>query len=205
MSEKKTADRILDAADALFGEVGFDGVSVRDVAERADVNKASVFYYYNSKGELFRTVLERYYKHQHEALREAFEQTEGSLRDRFHRGMDAYFDFVAENHRYPRLVQHILTSDSEQIEFIQRSLSPLFNWIDDQLTGLTPESGPLSAEQFFVTISGAVLTYFTYEPGLKEKWGGEMLSEAALEERREHLHWMIDVFIERLQERNSKG
>jgi len=201
MSDTKTADRILDAADALFGEVGFDGVSVRDVAERADVNKASVFYYYNSKGELFRTVLERYYEHQHEALREAFEQTSGSLRERFHRGMDAYFDFVAENHRYPRLVQRILTSDSQQVEFIQRSLSPLYDWIGEQLEEVAPEEGPLATRQFFVTISGAVLTYFTYEPALKDRW--EMLSDEALEERRDHLHWMIDVFIDRLEERDA--
>lgn len=202
MSEKKTSDRILDAADALFGEVGFDGVSVRDVAERADVNKASVFYYYNSKAELFRTVLERYYEHQREALREAFEQTSGSLRERFHRGMDAYFDFVAENHRYPRLVQRILTSDSQQVEFIQQSLSPLFDWIEEQLGELAPDEGPLAARQFFVTISGAVLTYFTYEPAMHEEW--KMLSDEALEERRDHLHWMIDVFIDRLEERTQR-
>ena len=198
-----TSDRILDAADTLFGEVGYDGVSVRDVAERADVNKASVFYYYNSKAELFEKVLDRYYKHQHAALEEAFEQTEGPVRDRIHRVMDAYLDFVIENHRYPRLVQNILTSDSEKISFIRRSLTPMFDWVKKNFEPVTPQEGPLAARHFFVTISGAVLTYFTYQAGLEEEWGEEMMSEEALEERRDHLHWMIDVFFDALESRNS--
>lgn len=198
-----TADRILDAADTLFGDVGFDGVSVRDVAERADVNKASVFYYYNSKAELFQNVLERYYEHQHAALQEAFDRTEGPVRDRMHRMMDAYLDFVIENHRYPRLVQNILTSDSEQISFIRRSLAPMFDWVKENFSEVAPLDGPLAARHFFVTISGAVLTYFTYRAGLEEEWGGDMMSDDALEERREHLHWLIDVFLDSLEKEQT--
>ena len=46
---KKTPIRILEAADKLFSQIGFDGVSVNDVAVEARVNKASVFYHFGNK------------------------------------------------------------------------------------------------------------------------------------------------------------
>src|SRR5256885_8471488 len=46
----------------LFCERGYEGVSARDVAERASVNKALVFYHFGSKAKLFDRVIERYYE-----------------------------------------------------------------------------------------------------------------------------------------------
>ena len=36
----------------MFAERGFDGVSVRDIVQAAEVNLAAVSYYFGSKGEL---------------------------------------------------------------------------------------------------------------------------------------------------------
>lgn len=43
---------ILTAAAELFGERGYDAVSLDDVAERLDVTKGSLYYYFASKDEL---------------------------------------------------------------------------------------------------------------------------------------------------------
>lgn len=48
---------ILDAAQELFSEHGYDAVSVRDVAARAGVSHALVHRYLGGKAELFRAVL----------------------------------------------------------------------------------------------------------------------------------------------------
>ena len=53
------ADRILDAAEDLFSKRGFDGVTVREVAELANVDPALAHYYFTSKQGLFDAVLER--------------------------------------------------------------------------------------------------------------------------------------------------
>ncbi|HEY3686434.1 MAG TPA: TetR family transcriptional regulator [Streptosporangiaceae bacterium] len=52
-----TRRRILDAARDLFAEHGYDHVSVRAIAERADVNLALINRYFGSKRELFHEVL----------------------------------------------------------------------------------------------------------------------------------------------------
>jgi AcrR family transcriptional regulator len=47
-----TKTRILDAAEKLFGEKGFDATSLRDITAEADVNLAAVNYHFQSKESL---------------------------------------------------------------------------------------------------------------------------------------------------------
>ncbi|WP_028927000.1 TetR/AcrR family transcriptional regulator [Pseudonocardia acaciae] len=49
---------ILSVAAALFGERGYDGVSLDDIAERLDVTKGSLYYYFASKDELVTAAIE---------------------------------------------------------------------------------------------------------------------------------------------------
>lgn len=52
-------DRILDAAEALFAERGFDGVTLRQIASSAGVDVALANYHFGKKLELFNAVFER--------------------------------------------------------------------------------------------------------------------------------------------------
>ncbi|GAA5050178.1 AcrR family transcriptional regulator [Thermocatellispora tengchongensis] len=51
---RRTERRILDAARALFAEVGFERTTIRAVARTAEVDPALVMQYFGSKQELFR-------------------------------------------------------------------------------------------------------------------------------------------------------
>lgn len=48
-----TREEILAAARSVFGELGFDGATVRLVAARADVDAALIYHYFGSKQQLF--------------------------------------------------------------------------------------------------------------------------------------------------------
>ncbi len=50
-SEKQV--QIMEAAETLFAEKGFNGTSVRDISEKAGVNLAMISYYFGSKDKLF--------------------------------------------------------------------------------------------------------------------------------------------------------
>src|SRR5882724_1371308 len=54
-----TKARILDAAEALFMEHGFEATSLRQITATAGVNLAAVNYHFGSKEELFQAVLTR--------------------------------------------------------------------------------------------------------------------------------------------------
>src|ERR1700692_2586876 len=57
MTDTKT--RILDTAEKLFGEKGFESTSLRDITARAHVNLAAVNYHFQSKDSLIDAVIQR--------------------------------------------------------------------------------------------------------------------------------------------------
>ena len=54
-----TKNRLLDSAEGLFAESGFDGVSARDITKLANCNVASINYYFSSKENLYNEVCRR--------------------------------------------------------------------------------------------------------------------------------------------------
>ena len=55
----RTALQILDAAEDLFGEYGFSGTTLRDVATRVGIQIPSLYNHFESKEALYAAVLER--------------------------------------------------------------------------------------------------------------------------------------------------
>lgn len=196
--KKERAEQILAAADELFGELGFAGVSMRDVAVGAGVNKALLFYYFGSKEALFEAVLERYYAAHRAAFEHAFSGDQ-PLRARIHRVLDAYLDFIDANRRYPRLVQSVISGAPGHHSLIENNLRVLFRFVDVALASTAPADGPQSARHLFVTLSGAVINYFTYAPVLEGMWGSDPLSPPAIAERRAHLHWLVETLLDALE------
>ncbi len=193
-----TAARILAAAEALLAERGYDGVSMREVAERAGVNKALIFYYYRSKESLFDAVLDRYYG-AHAAALEVARSAGGTVRERVHRMLDAYVDFMDAHEAYPRLVQLEILRGGPHLPRIRENLGRLYEWVAHTLGGLVSQSGPTSARQLALSISGLVVNYYTYAPALGAAWrGADPLGKAARAERRAHLHWVLDAILDRL-------
>jgi AcrR family transcriptional regulator len=74
-------ERILDAAEELFGARGFYGVTLREVAMQAGADTALLHYYFKGKAELFNSVLgrraEQVNKTRMESL-EAYERAHGN-------------------------------------------------------------------------------------------------------------------------------
>ena len=59
MDSHPTRDALLDAAEELFAERGFDGTSLRAVTRSAGANLAAVHYHFGSKEDLVHAVLRR--------------------------------------------------------------------------------------------------------------------------------------------------
>ncbi|MVE32314.1 TetR/AcrR family transcriptional regulator [Vibrio cholerae] len=55
-----TKEKILDVAEGLFAEYGFNDTSLRTITSKAEVNLASVNYHFGDKKTLVRAVLNRY-------------------------------------------------------------------------------------------------------------------------------------------------
>lgn len=58
-TSKNKRDEILDEAAKLFKRKGFNGTSMQDIAAEVGILKGSIYYYFNSKNEIFREVLHK--------------------------------------------------------------------------------------------------------------------------------------------------
>src|SRR5262245_41861999 len=81
MNEATTANtkaRILDAAEQLLSDLGFEGTSIRAIVGAADVNLAAIHYHFRSKEALLEAVLTRRITHVNEARLERLHAAEAA-------------------------------------------------------------------------------------------------------------------------------
>jgi TetR/AcrR family transcriptional regulator len=102
-------DRILDAASAEFAERGFSGTRVDEIARRAGVNKAMLYYHVGNKEKLYTAVLMRNFDRVSAVLEGARSQN-GSVPHRLRVLVDGLVRAVTANPDHPRIVMREVAS-----------------------------------------------------------------------------------------------
>ncbi len=100
----KTRAAILEAAEAVFAERGFDAARLEDIAERVGIRRASIVYHFRDKRELYEAVLDSVFGGLHQALAEVLGGPE-PLPERIEAGVSVWVDYVG---RRPTLASFIL-------------------------------------------------------------------------------------------------
>ena len=77
-TQTQTRERILDSAEHLFAQHGFEGASIRAIVEAAHVNLAAVHYHFKSKEALLEAVLTRRISLVNEARQLRLDQAEAA-------------------------------------------------------------------------------------------------------------------------------
>jgi AcrR family transcriptional regulator len=108
-------DRILDAASSVFAEKGFAGARVDDIASRAGVNKAMLYYHVGDKTALYSAVLLRNFERVRVALDEAL-ATGGSARARLEAVITALTRMVQRHPDHPRMMLREIASGAASLE-----------------------------------------------------------------------------------------
>ena len=108
----RDADRsraaILDAAERLFADQGYDATSLTQVGEGAGVSRGTPGYFFRTKSELYRAVLDRSLAEVREAVRVGRERALASNEspDAILAGaVSDYFDFLAARPYFIRLIE----------------------------------------------------------------------------------------------------
>lgn len=201
-----TQEKILQAADSMFGELGFEGASTRQIAELSGVNKALIHYHFRTKDELWGAVLDRYYERLGALLREPL-LADGDLRERLGRLLDTYVDFLAANRSFSNMVQREVAG-GRHVERIRAHMEPLFELggaLIGQAFPKTDGDSPLSGPHLLISFYGMVVTQFTYSPVLHGLLGRDPLGAESLEARKRHLGAMLDLILAALQQQAPRG
>jgi len=108
-------NRILDAASSVFAEKGFAGARVDDIAARAGINKAMLYYHVGDKTALYSAVLLRNFERVRVALDEAL-ATGGSARARLEAVITALTNMVQRHPDHPRMMLREIASGAASLE-----------------------------------------------------------------------------------------
>ncbi|MVN20115.1 TetR/AcrR family transcriptional regulator [Mucilaginibacter arboris] len=106
MEKEKTdkKDHILDVAEKVFSELGYDGASTRLISGEANVNMAMLNYYFGSKEGLFIAVFERKINLFRTLLQNINEDESLSSWNKLELYIDKYVDRVVANSCFQKLV-----------------------------------------------------------------------------------------------------
>src|SRR5512143_3853877 len=84
---------ILETSAKLFGEKGYKGVSIRDIAQACGLTNAALYYHFKNKDDLYLAVLQDAHQRAVATL-DAAARSGGSVRSRLKQLVDRYFEVM---------------------------------------------------------------------------------------------------------------
>jgi AcrR family transcriptional regulator len=97
-------DYILDVAERIFSEKGFDGASTRLISGEAGVNMAMLNYYFGSKEGLFLAIFERKISHFQNIMQNLGNDASLSAWDKMEKYVEMYGEKVVNNNCFQKLI-----------------------------------------------------------------------------------------------------
>ncbi len=133
---KDTSEKILTAAITVFEEKGFSGTRMQEIADKANINKALLHYYYKSKDKLFEIILIRAIQLLMPKLAMVFNSEDNFLK-KIENFVSVYIDILSEHPHIPAFVSHeINTNPKRLLKFIENSgvnITPFIQTIKQEI------------------------------------------------------------------------
>jgi AcrR family transcriptional regulator len=175
MTEKKqgdlTKERLLNKAEALFAQKGYDAVSVREITAAAHCNLAAVNYHFGNKQNLYLEVFRarwvprarRLQKHFREALAAYDSPSPTAVIQTLAQAFLAGPLSDEERYRHHQLISRELGQPTEAFELVANEvMRPFFKGLADTLRSVMPEG--LGKEHLMLNILSifAMVLYFNF-------------------------------------------
>jgi AcrR family transcriptional regulator len=119
--ERPPAERLLSAAEELFGERSYRRTTVAGICARAGIATGSFYSHFHSKSDIFAAVIRQINADLRTAMRTALAQTDGGQRARERVGFRAYFDLMSKRPWIYRIVREAeFVAPAEFKEYYER-------------------------------------------------------------------------------------
>lgn len=142
MTTDPEVERLIDTAERLFAELGYDSTSAQLIANAAGVDVSTLVAKAGDRPQLYRTVMMRAHNAEREALEHALARFDGT-RTGLLNLLDAYLDFYADNPQVLALWQHRWMGDAADVPGLEQLYSrPLALTVGEAVAPLIPEDVP---------------------------------------------------------------
>jgi TetR/AcrR family transcriptional regulator len=176
---KSTAERVLDAAEDLFAEKGYDATSLGDVADEVGIRSPSLYNHFKNKEALYSAVVERLLVKFNGPL---IEMIKGPIsRESVYEWLETFVSLHHENPNFARLLQHAALSGGPQTnELIERMFMPLFQPREpEDVTEYLNLGNPGLQPYAIMALNNIVMSYITMAPMYRDMLNEDPFSEAA--------------------------
>jgi TetR/AcrR family transcriptional regulator len=181
---------ILEAAAREFAQYGVDGARTDTIAHEAHVNKALLYYYFKDKETLYGAVLDAAFSGLKDKVFRVLDSP-SPPREKILQYVGAYFDFIASNQLYPRLMQGEMMrareGESQHIDKIIRNhIRPIFTRVSEVLReGIARgEFREVNPAHFVPSMVAMIVFYFSSAPVMQKIVGFNPLAPNRVAERR---------------------
>src|SRR5246127_4353038 len=181
---------ILEAAAHEFAQHGIAGARTDAIAREARVNKALLYYYFKDKETLYGAVLDDAFSGLKDTVLRVLDGNE-SPRNKIIAYVGAYFDFIASNQIYPKLMQREMMRAREgQSQHIDRLVKtyfqPIFKRVAELLhKGIADgEFRQVDPAHFVPSMVAMIVFYFSSAPGMQKIVRFNPLAPERIAERR---------------------
>jgi AcrR family transcriptional regulator len=133
---EQTGERILDAAEALFAQRGYEGTSLREIARQAGIKQPGLYNYFENKQALYAAVLDRALAPMADAMQIELSRTKPK---EIQTTLAAVMtDILLEHPKMAALFQRALQGEDESIgnRLIRRWLDRLFTQAIDTMQAI---------------------------------------------------------------------
>ena len=135
--EKQSKEQqILAAAEQEFLTRGYDGARTTSIAQAAGVTHAMLHYYFRTKEQLFERIVDEKFETMSHSMFAIMGDPSLPIVERIKGGIEAHFDFVAQNPLLPRFVINEIISRPERYDVLYKRVGAI---IDNVYRGLQSE------------------------------------------------------------------
>ncbi|WP_369049038.1 TetR/AcrR family transcriptional regulator [Tenacibaculum sp. UWU-22] len=167
--DNKTEEQILVAAQVIFQAKGMDGARMQEIADKANINKAMLHYYYRSKQLLFEAVFKKAFSLLAPQLN-AILNDDSSVEEKIRNFTYNYISFIIKHPYLPNFIIQELNRKPQFIEEIKNNVAfPNITKFKQQVEKEVANQiiKPIAAEQLFINIMSLNIFPFIASPLIK--------------------------------------
>lgn len=200
---QRTQEVLLQAAEDVFVEKGFDGARVDEIANRANINKRMIYVFFGNKEQLYIEVLRGSFRRLFQSHPPAPDENGDPIADTIEL-ISWYFWFLSENPNYVRLLGWETLHDGSRagqvlIDLMEEGLGPLQKMVRrGKAEGVFRKD--LAVHKLVTIFNEVCLGFFSRRSLLEVLWGQDLNDRQTQQEMLDHI---VKVILEGLKPREE--
>ena len=171
-----TKERILTSAIEVFTDKGKYGARMQEIADKAEINKAMLHYYFTDKDTLYEKSFEYIFTNLFLRVADTIDK-EGTFLDKIGKFVDIYIDFIAENIEITRIILRDMADGGQVFQKVMKKLTQQENFFIPLKLKYIIDKAKKNGEirdvdtvQTIISIIGMSIIYFIGKPVMDVIW-----------------------------------